>query len=56
MTDLIHDVLVPGGHGRTGPAHDRHHRPLGHTKQEEDGRGRVASSVEAPLRYTGLRE
>ena len=44
---LSGEMLIAPRHGRVGPAHDSHYRPLGHLQDEQD-RGVCVSSVVEP--------
>src|SRR3954469_15723071 len=54
--DRVGDVLIAGGHRGAGPAHDAHHRPLGHAEDEEHSCRRVARVVKTAVRYAGTAE
>jgi hypothetical protein len=49
LADRIRDVLVPGGHLRARPAHERHNGSHRDADDQEHGRGRVPGVVEPRL-------
>jgi hypothetical protein len=52
----VRHVLIALGHGRRGPAHDRHDDALGYAEEQEDRGGGVAGVVEAGVADAGFLE
>lgn len=49
--DRVCDVLIPRDHGRAGPTHDGHHRPLWHAEDKQHSRCGVAGVMETGVTH-----